>query len=36
MINRSKTYAKADYNIKCENTDKKEIVKKIIKIYENL
>ena len=36
MKNRSKVYAKADYNIKCENTGKKEIVKKIIKIYENL
>ena len=36
IIRRSKIYSKADYKINCENTDKNELIKKIIKIYENI
>mgnify|MGYP001406305616 CR=1 FL=1 len=36
IIRRSKIYSKADYKINCENTNKNELVKKIIKIYENI
>ena len=32
--NRSKIYSKAMYNINCDNLTKKEVVKKIINIYE--
>ena len=35
MINkRSGIYSKALYEIKCDNHSKKEIVKKVLKIYE--
>ena len=36
ILNRSKIYSKADYKIECENIDKNELTKKIIKIYENI
>ena len=32
--NRSDIYSKALYEIKCDNLTKKEIVKKVLKIYE--
>ena len=34
--NRSKIYSKANYKINCENMNKTEIIKKIIKIYERI
>ena len=36
IIERSKIYNSSNYKINCDNLDKKVIVKKIIKIYENL
>ena len=35
IIERSKIYNSSNYKINCDNLDKKIIVKKIIKIYEN-
>jgi shikimate kinase len=36
IFNRSKIYSKSKYKINCEKMSKKEIVKKIIKVYETL
>ena len=32
--NRSKIYSKADYKVNCDTLTKKEIIEKILKIYE--
>ena len=36
ILDRSKIYNLSDYKINCDKINKNEIVKKIIKLYENL
>ena len=35
IINRAKIYNLSDYKINCDKLDKNQILKKIIKLYEN-